>query len=108
MKTFADLFTKRQLVALTTFSDLIKEIHSLIMKDALKVGMKDDGVGIEEGEWEQKPMQMQWLLIWVYPLDRLADYSSSISSWSSTREQLEIPFLVKQYQWFGTMLNLIL
>jgi putative DNA methylase len=92
MKTFADLFTKRQLVALTTFSDLIKEIHSLIMKDALKVGMKDDGVGIEEGGVGAKAYADAMVTYMGLSLDRLADYSSSISSWSSTRETIRNTF----------------
>ena len=39
MKTFADVFTNRQLVALTTFSDLIGEAHVRITEDATRAGM---------------------------------------------------------------------
>ena len=42
---FGDLFTPRQLVALTTFSDLVQEAIASCRQDALAAGMADDGVG---------------------------------------------------------------
>ncbi len=40
---FGDLFTPRQLVALTTFSDLIPEVCEQVKFDALAAGQSDDG-----------------------------------------------------------------
>ena len=40
---FADLFTPRQLVALTTFSDLVAEARAQIHADAVAAGLPDDG-----------------------------------------------------------------
>ena len=42
MTTFADLFTDRQLVALTTFSDLVAEAREKVLTDALATGMDAD------------------------------------------------------------------
>jgi putative DNA methylase len=42
MYTFGDLFTPRQLVALTTFSDLMAEARERIYLDALATGMVED------------------------------------------------------------------
>jgi len=42
MRTFADLFTNRQLVALTTFSDLVGEARDLIAADAKRAGLPAD------------------------------------------------------------------
>ena len=39
MTTFTDLFTPRQLVALTTFSELVGEARERVKRDALAVGM---------------------------------------------------------------------
>ena len=39
MPTYSDLFTDRQLVALTTFSDLVSEARKKALSDALKAGM---------------------------------------------------------------------
>jgi len=41
LTTFADLFTPRQLVALTTFSDLVGEAREHIRRDALAAGLPD-------------------------------------------------------------------
>ena len=38
-----NLFTARQLVALTTFSDLLVEVKELILADAAAAGLADDG-----------------------------------------------------------------
>jgi putative DNA methylase len=40
---WADLFTSRQLVALTTFSDLVLEARERVKQDALAVGLPDNG-----------------------------------------------------------------
>lgn len=46
---FGDLFTPRQLVALTTFSDLVGEAIEKCRQDALAAGLPDDGRGLDEG-----------------------------------------------------------
>ncbi|GLZ27663.1 hypothetical protein Pstu01_43320 [Stutzerimonas stutzeri] len=46
---FGDLFTQRQLVALTTFSDLVQEAIARVREDALAAGMADDGLGLDQG-----------------------------------------------------------
>ncbi len=49
MATFGDLFTPRQLVALTTFSDLVSEARDLIRRDAIAAGLSDDDIPLESG-----------------------------------------------------------
>ena len=49
MSEWGDLFTERQLVALTTFSDLVAEAREKILQDALAAGMHDDGKGLDAG-----------------------------------------------------------
>ena len=49
MDTFGDLFTPRQLVALTTFSDLVTDARDLIKTHAINAGMPDDGKGLNQG-----------------------------------------------------------
>src|SRR5439155_725504 len=46
LTTFGDLFTPRQLVALTTFSDLVVEARDRIRHDVLAVGQSDDNQGL--------------------------------------------------------------
>ena len=49
LKTYGDLFTPRQLVALTTFSDLVQTAVDKAHQDALVAGMTDDGMGLDAG-----------------------------------------------------------
>ncbi|HEV8718942.1 MAG TPA: hypothetical protein VGX03_39745, partial [Candidatus Binatia bacterium] len=49
MTKHRDLFTPRQLVALTTFSDLVGEVREQVLADACKAGMSDDGKGLNDG-----------------------------------------------------------
>lgn len=46
---YGDLFTSRQLVALTTFSDLVQQAIDLVRENALAAGMADDGLGLDQG-----------------------------------------------------------
>ena len=43
---WSDLFTPRQLTALTTFSDLVHEARELATQDALRAGLADDDVAV--------------------------------------------------------------
>ena len=49
MPTFGDLFTPRQLVALTTFSDLVAEAMARVERDAANAGLPDDGWHLRDG-----------------------------------------------------------
>lgn len=48
MAKFSDLFTNRQLTALTTFSDLVAEARELVLHDALAAGLPE-GERLESG-----------------------------------------------------------
>ena len=49
MTTFGDLFTPRQLVALTTFSDLVTEARARVERDAIVAGLPDDSTPLRDG-----------------------------------------------------------
>jgi len=49
LKTYGDLFTPRQLVALTTFSDLVQEARERVQRDALAAGLPDDAMPLRDG-----------------------------------------------------------
>lgn len=49
LDSFGDLFTPRQLVALTTFSDLVQEAIEKCRQDALAAGMADNGTELDPG-----------------------------------------------------------
>ena len=56
LRTFGDLFTDRQLVALNTFSDLVHEARAEIERDALAGGLSDDPTPLRDGGTAPKPM----------------------------------------------------
>ena len=49
MNTFADIFTSRQLVALTTFSDLVQETMEQVKRDAVTADLPDDDIPLRDG-----------------------------------------------------------
>jgi putative DNA methylase len=49
MTRWCDLFTNRQLLALSTFSDLVHVARDRVKVDALTAGRVDDGVALSEG-----------------------------------------------------------
>jgi len=49
LTTYGDLFTPRQLVALTTFSDLVGEAMQQVRRDALHAGLPDDPKPLRDG-----------------------------------------------------------
>jgi putative DNA methylase len=49
MTKWSDLFTSRQLVVLTTFSDLVHEARERVLCDALAAGLPDDGKPHRDG-----------------------------------------------------------
>ncbi len=49
LTTFGDLFTARQLLALTTFSDLVQEACALVQRDAVEAGLADDLIRLRNG-----------------------------------------------------------
>ena len=49
LTTYGDLFTPRQLVALTTFSDLVGEARERVRLDAIAAGLPDDDIPLKSG-----------------------------------------------------------
>ena len=49
MPTWGDAFTPRQLVALTTFSDLVTEARARVERDAIVAGLPDDSTPLRDG-----------------------------------------------------------
>lgn len=49
MTDFSDLFTNRQLLALTTFSNLVFEAQKKAEADAIDAGYKNDYIGLQDG-----------------------------------------------------------
>ncbi len=81
MSTYADLFTARQLVAVTTFSDLVQEAREKVLKDASIAGLSFDGESLNNDGTGANAYADAVATYLAIAVDRLADRSSSICSW---------------------------
>ena len=86
LNTFADLFTPRQLTALTTFSDLVAEAQQKATQDALRAGMADDGTGLADGGSGATAYGQAVRVYLAFIIDKLVDYHSTVCIWHTTRE----------------------
>ena len=84
MTKWRDLFTDRQLVALTTFSDLVVEARDRIHADAVSAGIADDGAPLRDGETGAKAYAEAVGVYLAFALSRAADRGSTICSWDSS------------------------
>jgi putative DNA methylase len=85
---YGDLFTKRQLVALTTFSDLVPEAIEKCRQDAINAGMPDDGIPLDDGGTAALAYAQAVGVYLAFSLNRLTDYGSSICTWKPSGEQV--------------------
>ncbi len=92
MRTFAELFTPRQLVALSTFSDLVTEVRDKIIQDAIKAGLSDNNIPLEEGGTGVRAYGEAVGTYLAMAVDRLADRNSTICSWDVSRDSTRNTF----------------
>ena len=88
LSRFADLFTNRQLVALTTFSDLVAEMREQVLKDALAAGLPPSE-RLEPGGTGADAYADAVATYLGLITSRLTEYHSSITTWASN-PQMEI------------------
>lgn len=82
-KVFGDYFTSRQLVALTTLSDLIGEVSERVRRDALDAQSPADERSLDAGGVGARAYGEAVGVYLAFALSRAADYGSSISTWRS-------------------------
>lgn len=92
LMNYSDLFTPRQLIALTTFSDLIQEVREQAKLDAIKSGMSDDGVGLESLGCGATAYGEAMAVYLSFALSKLADRGSSICTWFTERDSTRNTF----------------
>jgi putative DNA methylase len=83
LKEWGDLFTARQLVGLTTFSDLISEARNHIFQDAITAGMVDDGKGIDADGRGALAYAEAVSVYLAFAMTRMADWGNSLGRWES-------------------------
>ena len=81
LTTYGDLFTPRQLVALTTFSDLVGEAMERVRRDALAAGLPDDGVPLRDGGTGAQAYAEAVGVYLAFALSKQADLGNSLCRW---------------------------
>ena len=81
MQDYADIFTNRQLKALTTFSDLVEQAQNKIEEDAIKTGYANDHVSLDDGGTGAKAYSQAIGIYLALLVDKLACLNSSICPW---------------------------
>ena len=81
LSTWADLFTPRQLVALTTFSNLVAEARARVRRDAIAAGLPDDGRPLRSGGTGATAYSEAVGVYLAFALDKCSVYWSSLCPW---------------------------
>ena len=92
LTTFGDLFTPRQLVALTTFSDLVTEARDRVRQDATAAGLPDDGRPLHAGGTTATAYADAVAVYLAFAVDRFADYYTALGRWQGANQQLSNMF----------------
>lgn len=87
MTKWADLFTPRQLVALTTFTDLVGEVTARVKADALAAGLPDDNRGIDEGGTGAAAYAEALSVYLAFAISKTSEYSSNLTVWYSGEDR---------------------
>ena len=92
MTHFDQLFTPRQLAALTTFSDLVTEAIGRVERDAATVDLSNDERLLRDGSTEAKAYAEAVGVYFAFAVDKGANYWSSICAWHSGAEKMVSTF----------------
>ena len=92
LDVYGDLFTSRQLVALTTFSDLVQEALDRVEHDAIQAGLPNDNQALAEMGTSDTDYADAVSVYLAFAINKLADRGSTICGWDSSRDSLRNTF----------------
>ncbi|WP_295583358.1 DUF1156 domain-containing protein [uncultured Lamprocystis sp.] len=90
IKEWQQLFTDRQLLALTTFSDLIEEVRDKIRCDAITAGLADDNKVLRDGSTSGAAYAEAVGVYLSLGLGKLSDNASALCSWHNGAQHQKI------------------
>ncbi|MXO57947.1 DUF1156 domain-containing protein [Altererythrobacter salegens] len=92
LTTFGKLFTPRQLVALTTLSDLVEETRERVLADARATDLDDDTRPLHESGQGITAYADAIATYVAFLITQLANHSASICGWNSANAQMRSVF----------------
>ena len=90
--TFSDLFTTRQLVELTTFSDLVAEARARVERDAIVAGLPDDSTPLRDGGTGARAYADAVGVYLGFSVDKMTDTNTCLCSWQVNPPRLRATF----------------
>ena len=81
LNIFGDLFTSRQLVALTTFSDLVTAARARVGRDVIVAGLPDDSTPLRDGGTGATAYAEAVRVYLAFALSKQADLGNSLCRW---------------------------
>ena len=88
----SDLFTSRQLLALTTFSDLVSEAREQVLADACQANMSDDGKSLSEGGTGAQAYADAVATYLAFVCDKYAMYGCALVPWYTKEDRPSMLF----------------
>jgi putative DNA methylase len=85
--TYADLFTPRQLVALTIFSDLVQEVRERVQRDAVAASLADDDNPLRDGGTGATAYAEAVGVYLSMGVSKVSDAQSSLCRWRTIMDQ---------------------
>lgn len=82
-----EIFTHRQLVALTTFTDLVQEARTRAMRNAIESGLRDDDKALAAGGTGATAYADALAVYLGMAVSKMADAQSSFCRWKPTMDQ---------------------
>lgn len=89
---FGDYFTQRQLVVLTTLSDMVEMVRAKVFHDAEESGMVDDGRKLDDGGTGVTAYAEAVAVYLALLVDQVANHSASVCGWNSANTQMRSVF----------------
>lgn len=86
------LFSERQLVALSTFSDLLGAVRERVIADAQAAGWTSDYARLREGGVGPTAYADAVVTYLAFAIDKCADYWSTVCSWHNSKELIRNTF----------------
>ena len=88
LTTYGDIFTPRQLVALTSACDLMEPLCEMVMADCRAAGLGEDGRRLEEGGRGARAYADAIAIYMALCIDKLADYSNTLCTWNPINQNI--------------------
>ena len=92
MYTWGDAFTPRQLVALTTFSDLVGEARERVRRDAVAGGLPDDYMSLEANGRGATAYADSVAVYLTFAVDKMTTTNCTLCTWQTEPTRLVAAF----------------